>query len=275
MLKYQQYQPSAALQPYVHSFWMLNYEADTSSNATAFRFVPDACPEWMFHLSNVAGVRFKNSTEIQASSAHVLGHFNGHLDVHMPQAGSSIFGIKFYPWAAHQLWEGSMHRYTDQLADMDQLTPQHQQLAKQLQASNNAHARIQLAEAFLSKRLQSPASRELMHYFQTLQQANPDFRMKDLLQHSNISRRRLQQVFSDKVGLAPKQLHRIYRIRQAINYMSEQPEESLTQIAYRFNFYDQSHFTREFKDFTGFAPKWFFQHLNRESGMLNFTVDAA
>ena len=82
-------------------------------------------------------------------------------------------------------------------------------------------------------------------------------------------------MFTTKVGLAPKQLHRIYRIRQAIDHMRVEPEESLTQIAYRFNFYDQSHFTREFKAFTGFAPKWFLQHLNRDSGMLNFSVGAA
>ena len=134
MLCFQQYQPSEALRPYVHSFWTLEYEAADSTTNTAFRFVPDACPEWMFHLGSTAGIRFKNGSGMQHSAAHFLGHFTGHLDLHMPTAGSHIFGIKFYPWAAHQLWEGTMHQYTDAVTDMSALSADHRQLSEQLQA---------------------------------------------------------------------------------------------------------------------------------------------
>ena len=275
MLRFQEYAPAALLRPYVHSFWTLECDANGREAGSVFRFIPDGHPEWLFHLGARTGFRFKSSQQVTHSAAHFLGHFNGHIDLHVPAEGMRLLGVKFWPWAAHHFWQGTMQAYTDAVADLAAATPHHAALAEQLPACTNTQARIALLENFLIQQLKAPISEELLHYFQTLQTADADFRLDALQTHSSVSKRRLQQIFSDKVGLSPKQIHRIYRIRQAVQHMAQQPQESLTQVAYRFHFYDQSHFTREFKAFTGFAPKWFQTHLNPTNGMLNFTVDAA
>lgn len=38
--------------------------------------------------------------------------------------------------------------------------------------------------------------------------------------------------------------------------------ENLSSIAHQFEYYDQSHFIKDFKDFTGIKPKEFFSNKN-------------
>ena len=43
-------------------------------------------------------------------------------------------------------------------------------------------------------------------------------------------------------------------------YLRQYPGQSLTQIAYECGYYDQAHFIRDFKEFTGTTPKDFLEN---------------
>jgi AraC-like DNA-binding protein len=59
------------------------------------------------------------------------------------------------------------------------------------------------------------------------------------------------------MGLSPKQLGRVIRMQAALHLLLNQQSESFTSIAYESEYYDQAHFTKDFKDFTGITPKDF------------------
>lgn len=61
------------------------------------------------------------------------------------------------------------------------------------------------------------------------------------------------------IGVSPKQLSKMIRIQSVLKSITESTKYSnLTDVAYENNFYDQAHFIKEFKEFTGVSPKDFY-----------------
>jgi AraC-like DNA-binding protein len=61
--------------------------------------------------------------------------------------------------------------------------------------------------------------------------------------------------FRHATGMSPQQWHMRARVHRAQGMMLDDPAGSLTEIASRLRFADQSHFSRLFKQFTGSTPR--------------------
>ena len=72
-----------------------------------------------------------------------------------------------------------------------------------------------------------------------------------LSKNLNINRRQLERKFSTLIGLSPKQLSKVVRLQATIKLLSNKQFTNLTSIAYESDYYDQSHFIKDFKEFTG------------------------
>jgi AraC-like DNA-binding protein len=68
-----------------------------------------------------------------------------------------------------------------------------------------------------------------------------------------ITSRYLQKLFLQYTGLTPKLYSKINRFQNSLKLVTKK-DTSLTSIAYDCGYFDQSHFIREFKSFTGFTP---------------------
>jgi AraC-like DNA-binding protein len=63
--------------------------------------------------------------------------------------------------------------------------------------------------------------------------------------------------FKKFCGLTPKTLHRVYRFNEVLEQIKNKELINWAQIAYHLGYSDQSHFIKEFKEFSGFNPKEF------------------
>ena len=80
--------------------------------------------------------------------------------------------------------------------------------------------------------------------------------MIDLAKQLHISQSPLEKRFRKIVGTSPKKFSSIVRFKHTIQYYN--PQSSLTELGYEAGFYDQAHFIKEFKKFTGENPESFF-----------------
>lgn len=85
----------------------------------------------------------------------------------------------------------------------------------------------------------------------------------------NISSTALRTLFKEQVGISPKDFIKINRIKKALNYR-EYGEESLTQLAYHLQYFDQAHFIHDFKDSIGITPKQYFTNSKLTFDFYNF-----
>ena len=70
-----------------------------------------------------------------------------------------------------------------------------------------------------------------------------------------------------QIGISPKQLGKVIRLQTALQLLLNRESESLTAIAYESEYYDQAHFIKDFKEFTGVTPKDFLEdrHMSLSS----------
>jgi AraC-like DNA-binding protein len=83
------------------------------------------------------------------------------------------------------------------------------------------------------------------------------YKVDDLSSILNVTPTSLRNLFNQHVGISPKDLIKIHRIKKALDYQLT-CEESLTQMAYHLKYFDQAHFSKDFKDSIGISPKQYF-----------------
>ena len=81
-----------------------------------------------------------------------------------------------------------------------------------------------------------------------------DIKLSELADHFQLSDRALREQFHKYIGCAPKEFIRLVQLKKAIKHLSF-TNESLTDIAYQNNYFDQAHFINSFKKITGKSPK--------------------
>ncbi|MFZ4545239.1 MAG: helix-turn-helix domain-containing protein [Saprospiraceae bacterium] len=82
-------------------------------------------------------------------------------------------------------------------------------------------------------------------------------KIEDICSSLCISSTGLRNLFREKVGISPKDLVKITRIKKALEYKITD-DETLTTLAYQLNYYDQAHFIHDFKEATELTPKQYF-----------------
>jgi len=91
------------------------------------------------------------------------------------------------------------------------------------------------------------------HVMTELRQEDFFDNIKNVASRYGITSRYLQKLFSNHTGLTPKLYSKINRFQNSLRLVAKK-NTSLTTIAYECGYFDQSHFIREFKAFTGVLP---------------------
>lgn len=70
-----------------------------------------------------------------------------------------------------------------------------------------------------------------------------------------LSKKQFERLFNELVGVNPKEYARIVRFQKSLKLLQHCSEDAnQAQLAYQCGYADQSHFIREFKQFSGYTP---------------------
>ncbi len=86
-------------------------------------------------------------------------------------------------------------------------------------------------------------------------QTKPISESKEIITSYSNSQKHLIHQFKKYFGLTPKVFHRIFRFNEILKQIQNNNTLKWTDIAYEFGYSDQSHFIKEFKEFSGFNPQ--------------------
>jgi AraC-like DNA-binding protein len=84
--------------------------------------------------------------------------------------------------------------------------------------------------------------------------------VRQTAQSLGVSERRLHQLFSEDAGLSPKLWSRVYRFQQAVRSLHAGRQLPWEQLALACGYYDQSHFSNDFRAFSGIDPTTYAAH---------------
>lgn len=120
--------------------------------------------------------------------------------------------------------------------------------------------RIKIVEQFLLSQLKNVQTDQLViEAVKLIYQHKGNIRIKELSEKLLISQSPLEKRFRKLVGTTPKKFSTIIRFNTVLN--SLHITKSLTDICYEHNFFDQAHFIKDFRQFTGESPERFKRFL--------------
>jgi AraC-like DNA-binding protein len=109
----------------------------------------------------------------------------------------------------------------------------------------------------------------LIHFcVRSLELAEGRLSIRELERKTGYTRRYLEIVFRQYVGFSPKVLAGIFRFAKFYRKWAEVQSFQLLKDNLFDYYYDQSHFTKEFKKMTGYSPRRFSLEISNEFGRL-------
>lgn len=120
--------------------------------------------------------------------------------------------------------------------------------------------RIKVVEQFLLSQLKDIETDKLViEAVKLIYQSKGTIRIKELNEKLFISQSPFEKRFRKVVGTTAKKFASIVRFNSVLDNMNE--AKTLTEICYENNFFDQAHFIKDFKQFTGDTPENFKRFL--------------
>ena len=131
------------------------------------------------------------------------------------------------------------------------------EISERLAIAKSHVDRIVIVENFLLRKLiPSNPDHLVAHAIQIMNNERGIVRMKDLAASLHLSQDPFEKRFRTLIGCSPKHYASVIRLKNLIKNYS--PTISLTQASYDAGYFDQSHFIKDFRQFTGRSPKAFF-----------------
>jgi transcriptional regulator GlxA family with amidase domain len=130
-------------------------------------------------------------------------------------------------------------------------------------------SRITVVEKFLLNQLTGASASRLDPIIEKIKKEVGNITIKQLCEDFNISPRQLERSFNEQVGVTAKMFARIIRFANVYKLL-QKPDLSKSDATYILGFFDQAHFNKEFKQFTGESPEHYFEGNHHFS---NFFLD--
>lgn len=257
-MTYNTYQSQSILQSFIKCYWVLEVPAE--ENPPKQRIVPDGCMEMIFILGDDIKRYTSESDFIIQPRAIVVGQITEPFVI-QPTGYVHCFAVRFYPYGFANFIDTPLQELENRERHINQLFEENaaKALEQQIIHADSNERRIEIVETFFLNKLNEKTTIDhiVKSTIDTLFSSKGSTPIGKILQDDTSKRRQLERKFYKQVGLSPKQMGKVIRLQTALNLLINEKPESLTQIAYESEYYDQAHFIKDFKEFTGTIPKEF------------------
>ncbi len=167
-----------------------------------------------------------------------------------------ILGIKFHPGAFYPFLRKAVHSIANSSIVAARVFSSAQDAEEKILGCTNDQSMVDTAARFLMANL-PPADGNVKIARHAVQQIVSDrnlTRVQHLVARSAAGERTLQRLFRRYVGTTPRWVIKRYRMYEALEHLTEGAPPDLTALAQNLGYFDQAHFTNDFKKLVGRAP---------------------
>lgn len=258
-MDYQEYQPHADLASIIKCYWTL--KVVPTAHPQRQRILPDGHLEMVFILGDDIKRYTSEDCFIIQPRAMILGQITEPFFVE-PTGQVSSFAVRFYPYGLASLIQTPIKKLANKETPLEEMWDSQlvSPLQKKVTDASTNRARIAAVEDFLMRLMGNRSTIDdiIATTIDTMISSKGSSSIKDVVDGNPAKRRQLERKFASQVGLSPKQLSKMIRLQSALKMMLEPKPESLVKVAYDSDYYDQAHFLKDFKEFTGKTPSEFF-----------------
>ncbi|RAJ78983.1 AraC-like DNA-binding protein [Chitinophaga dinghuensis] len=268
MLYYQQYYPSTQLADLIECYWVLH--APHGFMDVPDRLIPGGRVELIFNFGDPADwlITADNLHGVCLSGPVIMGQRNQIFYV-KSTGKTRMLGLRFKP--------GGLAAFTNvPISDLlNSLLPAELILGKaakswemQLSDYPEDDKRIHVLDTLLKKAWRDFPADQLVvsQTIEILRNNQEDLSIDTICRQTGWYYKKLERVFLKNIGYTPKYYHKILRFNKAVRCM--RTRTTLTDVSHTCNYFDQAHFIRDFRLFTGTTPSQFKKEDNKIADIL-------
>jgi AraC-like DNA-binding protein len=185
------------------------------------------------------------------------------VDIQKNEAAVNIT-IEFKPAGAYRFFDLNYRNIRNKAyAFADIFGVSTQSLEEQLANTQIITKKIKLLQTFLSNQLKKQEADSVFDYsIQRIKDTHGSISLKELERKTGYTSRWLNTKFSEKIGISPKNFASICRFQSCYALFTQNPQAFLKEKEFYNYFYDQTHFIKDFRRFTGLPPLQFTKTSN-------------
>ena len=247
------YKPCKELRPYVRYYWV--FKSNQLPNTLTF---PIGCPQIIFHKQTPLYIPELKTVQ---SEFTISGQVN--YPSHLYADGNvEMIVVVFQPYVLKAFLNLPISLLHNQEVSGYDLENKHlKQLAAQIFDCEDTSLCVSIIEQWLLLQIANVQTSKTAYNIKRITAAMkrlfimPATSIMELASIACLSKKQFERQFKELVGTNPKEYARIVRFQKSLKLLQHYSEDAnQAQLAYQCGYADQSHFIREFKQFSGYTP---------------------
>ena len=241
--------PAPDLAPWVENHWVLRWDLPAGT-----AYPSQVLPHPTVNLTVERGVR---RPEAPPAAVLVTGPVTRRFDVETTGRGW-VWGVRFRPGGFPALTGVEATRLAERTLDAAEVLPPDVVVA--LEALHDTVAPVEEEQAQVEAALRplvgepDPDHALVVALVAEMLADRTLVRVTQVTERHGLSARRLQRLFARHVGVSPKWVLTRYRMHEVVAALDAGHDGSLADLAAEHGWYDQAHFTRDFRALVGVTP---------------------
>ena len=251
-MKFEIRQPTKLLCPWIECYW--NVQLNIGENPKSEIILPNGKIKMIFALEG--NYQVINRRTHKMNQAWLSGIHHEPLEIKY-NGKSNLIGVRFYPHGIFPFLNIPIHETVNQVENLNSIWGMFQEeifetvcMIKEPEKIYPALDQLLIKKISERKTNQHQTIENIVKHIKT----KPNQSIPELASSLGYTQRHLNRLFKDHTGINPKLLGQIFRFEKAYSYLHGHSEEEITNLISILGYYDQSHFNKEFKRFSGMTP---------------------
>lgn len=256
-LKVEIYIPQYPLRYFVRSvIWYAGYSGDTGYE----QLLPDGHAQLIITIDDSERVLMNAGTPETMGAAWFAGVQTEPV-IYQSEQNASTLGIQFEAGGVAALTGIPASEFSNRMVDASAILRGSIvfEFREKLQSCIRPCDIFRVTDDFLTKNIIDQSDNAFLS-FAVSKLCHENLSLPQVTGMTGYSQKHFIHLFKKKTGISPKKYQRLYRFNKALEMMQTSESLSYSDISFNCNFYDQAHFIRDFRSFSGFSPGEYVQH---------------
>jgi AraC-like DNA-binding protein len=249
-------EPHPDLAPWIQNYWMLTPAQGGQADVEIDVYV-DARADLVFNFGAPYFRRVLGREEVEYRSSNLDAQRRKPIRIRQTGQAATV-GVRFLAGGLAPFLRVFANRITDRTPPPGEVfDPSVRDAEEALGRSiGNAEAASGILDGFfLATRRLTPGVEDFRRLRTELESNAVSTSIETLCESRGFTPRSADRLFARYLGLSPKLYARIVRFQGALKFLMKDPGIGLAEVGLKFGYFDQSHFVKDFKAFTGGVPR--------------------
>ena len=256
-IEFNHIEPHNLLKPYIDKMWIFKCSGKLPSDDLKLVVPNGNIKLTIFSVNGITATVNGRAITSREGSINLTGLVDVPLRLDTEKdIFTKTIGIEFNPKGAYRFFQFNLNEIKNQIYQLDDVMgPAGKQLEELVVNTPSVRGKIDLVEQFLVKRLMQHNGDLIFEFcVDKIMSSKGKITVKELEKKTGYSSRWLNMKFIDRIGVSPKNLSSIIRFRECYRAFTSENLKEILRNEFYDHYYDQSHFIKNFRQFTGLLP---------------------